>query len=212
MAEVKQNMFQLFADKTKLTVREREPLTSGSMNVYQAQFQFSADWEGLARTAVFQAGGESRSVLLDETGACAIPWETLEKPGVHLRAGVCGTRGTEAVLPTVWADCGIIQEGATPGEAGRPPTPELWTQELAAKADGLDIDGLTLKLTAGERTLSQVKLPGQEGGASGHSGLSGRDAADQHPISSISGLAARLDRIPEPVEALTNHELEELLK
>lgn len=205
-------MFQLYADKNRLLVQQREPLTSGSVNAYPVQFQFSPDWEGLNRTVVFQAGGASRSVLLDGTGTCGVPWEVLEKPDVHLRAGVYGSRSGDVVLPTVWADCGIIQEGAKPGEDAKPPTPALWEQELAAKADGLDVDGLTLKLTAGARTLSQVKLPAHEDGVSDHRKLTGREAEDQHPISSISGLTDQLNRIPEPVEALTNSELEDLLK
>lgn len=44
-----------------------------------------------------------------------------------------------------------------------------------------------------------------------HRALTHRDAAEQHPITAIAGLKAELDRIPEPVEALTNFELEEIL-
>ena len=51
-----------------------------------------------------------------------------------------------------------------------------------------------------------------QGGTTDHRGLSHRDAPEQHPISSIAGLKGELDRIPEPVEALTNSELEEMLK
>lgn len=45
-----------------------------------------------------------------------------------------------------------------------------------------------------------------------HSKLLGRDEPEQHPIKSIEGLEAKLLRIPAPTEALTNEELEELLK
>lgn len=130
-------MFVLYANKNQLTVRQREPVTSGSVNVYRVRFEFSADWEGLARTAVFQSGGESRSVLLDNSGECAIPWEVLSSYGQILSAGVYGTQGGEIVLPTVWADLGSIQEGAKPGQDARPPTPDLWEQRLAAKQDRL---------------------------------------------------------------------------
>lgn len=63
----------------------------------------------------------------------------------------------------------------------------------------------------------EVEIPGGgsgggEGGTSDHRALDNRDAAEQHPIGSISGLADELSRIPEPVEALTNEELEGLLK
>lgn len=45
-----------------------------------------------------------------------------------------------------------------------------------------------------------------------HRALTGRDAQDQHPVEAIEGLKDELMRIPEPTEALTNFELEEILK
>lgn len=130
-------MFELYANKTALTVRRREPLTSGMVNAAAARFEFSADWEGLTRTAVFQCGGTSKSVLLGADGQCAIPWEVLSSHGRPLMAGVFGTRGGEVVLPTVWASLGTILEGAAPTGERYPPTPELWEQELAGKQDKL---------------------------------------------------------------------------
>lgn len=197
-------MFILYADKTQLAVRKREPLTSGSVNVYEVRFELSPDWEGLTRTAVFKAGSESRSILLDESGECVIPWEVLATPGTALRAGVYGTRDEELVLPTVWENLGIIQEGVSPGETARPPTPDLWEQELGRKADGLSLDGLTLKLLSGAEALDHVELPppgGGEGGTSDHRHLTGRDAQDQHPVSAITGLQDILETIPVPMTA-----------
>lgn len=157
-------MFELYANKAALTVRRREPLTSGMVNAAATGFEFSADWEGLTRTAVFQCGGTSKSVLLGADGQCAIPWEVLSSHGRPLMAGVFGTRGGEVVLPTVWASLGTVLEGAAPAGERYPPTPELWEQELAAKGDNLDYDGLTLKLRSGERVLSEVAITGGEGG------------------------------------------------
>lgn len=187
-------MFVLYADKTRLTVRSKPPapLTSGSVNVWPARFEFSPAWDGLERRAVFRAvGTATRSILLEEDGVCAIPWEVLAKPGLHVYAGVYGTLGEETVLPTVWADLGLVELGAVPGEDARPPTPDLWQQELARKGDRLRYDGLNLSLMSGERTLSTVPVAGGgggEGGVSDHRLLTGRDAAEQHPIEAITGL------------------------
>lgn len=172
-------MFILTAAKNKLTLQPqtREPLTSGSVNVNTVRFEFSEEWSGLIRTAVFKAGAESRSVLLDETGECVIPWEVLTEPGVTLYAGLYGKQGSEIVLPTVWASLGTILEGVSAtGGAARPPTP----------------------------------TPGN--GVDDHRLLTHRDAENQHPIKAIGGLSEKLNAIPQPVEALTNSELEELLK
>nr|WP_325212941.1 hypothetical protein [uncultured Oscillibacter sp.] len=65
-------MFELYANKTQLCVRQMEPLTSGSVNVYNVRFAFSEDWEGLEKTAVFRAGDKSVSVLLGPEGTCVI--------------------------------------------------------------------------------------------------------------------------------------------
>lgn len=157
-------MFDLYAEKTQLCVRQREPVTSGSVNVYEAAFEFSEDWAGLEKTAVFRAGEKSASVMLGSSGACVIPWEVLATPGKRLEAGIYGVRGAEVVLPTVWADLGYILTGAAPGEEARPPTPDLWEQELAKKGDGLDYDGLTLRLKSGDKTLSSVDIVGGGGG------------------------------------------------
>ena len=133
-------MFQLYADKTKLTVRQREPVTSGSVNVYEARFEFSPDWDGLTRTAVFKSGSQAISVLLDETGQCVIPWEVTDPDdkGKALYAGIYGARDGTVVLPTVWASLGVILEGVSCcGANARPPTLELWRQELAQKQNKL---------------------------------------------------------------------------
>ena len=133
-------MFVLCADKNKLTVRQREPVTSGSVNVYDVRFEFSEDWEGLTRTAVFRSGSQSVSVLLDDSGACVIPWEVTDPDDRQkmLYAGVYGTRDGTVTLPTVWASLGVIQEGVSCCGAGsRPPTPDLWRQELDRKQDRL---------------------------------------------------------------------------
>lgn len=207
-------MFVLCSSKARLTVRQREPVTSGSVNTFEAQFEFDDDWAGLTRTAVFRAGGESRSVLLDDSNACTVPWEVLAKPGIQLQAGVCGTQGGEIVLPTIWANLGVILEGVATGEDAQPPTPDLWRQELAGKGDrlGYTPDG-ALGLYAGGKLLSAVPAQGDGGdGASDHRLLTGRDAEGQHPIEAIEGLAGQLERIPEPVEPLTNEDLEEILK
>lgn len=180
-------MFVLYADKTQLAVREKEPVTSGSVNVYHAQFEFSDDWDGLTRTAVFQAGSVSRSVLLDESGTCTVPWEVLKTPRISLAAGVCGEKDGDVVLPTVWAWLGLIMEGAAPGEDAQPPTPDLWEQELAKKQDklhgqadqlvGFDDQGNAVPVDAAE-AMQGPPRPGVPPGGSPGQVLTKKTAAD----------------------------------
>ena len=143
---------------------EREPVTSGSVNVYRARFEFSPDWEGSNRKAVFKAGKELRTVLLDDGGGCVIPWEVLTFHGMTLTAGVFGARG-DAILPTTWASLGTVLEGVPTASPGaRPPTMDAWEQALAGKGDKLVYDGLNLSLTAGDKPLSTVQIAGGGGG------------------------------------------------
>lgn len=197
-------MFILYANKNQLTVRKREPVTSGSVNVYRVRFDFSDDWDGMSRTAIFRAGAESRAVLLDDDNETVIPWEVLKVPSLPLYCGVYGAIDSRVVLPTIWASLGTILEGA-PGDSpgARPPTPDLWEQELAKKGDALAYDGLNLSLLSGDKTLSSVEITGGggEGGTSDHRLLSNRDAEGQHPIDAITGLRAALESIPIPMTA-----------
>lgn len=156
-------MFRLYANKNKLEVRKKEPVTSGSVNVYTCRFEFSQDWTGLTRKAVFIGSGNTIQVLLDESGECTIPWEVLTTPGWTLYAGVYGS-AVETALPTIKASLGQILEGVTGGDDAQPPTPDLWEQELAKKGDNLKYteDG-ALGLYSGEKFLSSVYLQGGGG-------------------------------------------------
>ena len=212
------SIFSLNADKSRLTVVQREQITSGSVNVYKVRFSFNSDWDGLDRTAVFKSGSRTISVRLDDSGVCAIPWEITspDSKDKMLFVGCCGTRGGETILPTIWASLGVVAEGASCcADASRPPMPSGWEQELVRKGVKLGYTiGGELGLYAGGELLSSVPIGagGQGTGESDHRLLTGRDAEGQHPIRSISGLTEELGRIPVPVEPLTNFELEALLK
>lgn len=205
-------MFKLYAKKNELTVKQREQLTSGSVNVNQVEFTFSADWEGLTKTAVFRAGELTRELQMDATSVCVIPWEVLKVSGVSVCAGIYGSAsGGEIVLPTVWAQLGTVLEGASPGETARPPTPDLWEQELAKKQDkltgepgqivGFDEDGSAVaqENTGGSGGVGPPGPPGPQGepgadgppgpegpqGGPGVPGPEGKPGADGAPIGTV---------------------------
>ena len=54
-------------------------------------------------------------------------------------AGVYGTKNGTVVLPTIWATLGTIKEGASPGENTQPPTPDVYSQILAAASKAEEI-------------------------------------------------------------------------
>lgn len=132
-------MIILTASKSCLTASRRELLVEGAVNVNIVQFVFSSDWDGLTKTAVFQAGSDKYSVLLNESNEAPIPWEVLQNPHRTLYAGVYGTNGESLVLPTIWTSLGIIQEGANPGQDTQPPTPDVYSQILQVAKDAEDV-------------------------------------------------------------------------
>lgn len=114
---------KLKVDDQHIKVQEPEFLVAGSVNEYQAEFDFSPDWEGYSRTAVFLPGGGT-PVESDLTGGvCVIPWEVLRQDG-WLRIGVYGVSG-EKRRPTIYTDSLYVHQGAGPGATPRPPTPDL---------------------------------------------------------------------------------------
>ena len=185
-------MFIRAADKNKLTIRQRETLTSGSVNVNRVRFQFSAEWTGLTKTAVFQAGDKTVSVLLDPSEECAVPWEVLSLHGYAVLCGVRGTLNGEMVLPTIWAGLGKVLEGTSGGNpAEPPPTPDVWEQALSKKGDNLSYTASgQLGLFSGNTLLSSVPavgggdgefipVPGPQGppGPKGDPGPAGKDGS-----------------------------------
>ena len=117
-------------------------------------------------------------------------------------------------LPTAWADLGAILEGVPGDGAGtKPPTPDIWEQELDRKGDALAYDGLNLSLKAGAKTLSAVEITGGGGsGVSDHRSLSHRDAKNQHPIDAITGLFDRLERTMTKDNALSVSEILKIME
>ena len=173
-------MFLLHVEKNKLILLKREPVTSGSVNIYDVRFEFSADWEGLDRVAVFRAGCVSREVQLGPSGACLVPWEVLRVPGYQLEVGVYGKQGEEVVLPTAWVSLGMILEGVILEDVpagGLPPSlPGLWEQELARKGDRLSYtEEGELGLYSGDKLLSSVPVSGG-GSEPGEQGPPGKSA------------------------------------
>ena len=131
-------------------------LTAGMVGA-AVTFSFSGEaWAALEKIAVFRAGNVRRDVTAWEDGTCAIPWECLRMPGEHLLAGVYGADGDgTVVIPTVYADCGVIQPGADPtGDPAADPDTPFFTPML-------------------ERALAEAKASGLFDGAAGPAGAPG---------------------------------------
>lgn len=103
-------MIKLRADKSNLVVLRREYVTTGSSRVYETQFEFSSDWDGLSKLVLFRCGDDEPTapVLLPLNNRCQIPTSILYQPGKMLYIGVMGVFNdsvgelTEDRLPEWW--------------------------------------------------------------------------------------------------------------
>ncbi len=138
-------MITLSLDKNRIQLLESETLTSGSKNVYTCQFSFDESWEGLERTAFFQAGRIKRAVLLDEENKCQIPDEVLAISGENLHVGVRGTRGGELVLPSRMANLGYIHIGADSAEFTEP-SADVYGHILDMSKEAIEVSNETQKI------------------------------------------------------------------
>lgn len=132
-------MFQIQVNANKAWITQRETLTmySTGNDTVQIDMDFGSEWDNLSKIAVFRAYDCQIDVAMtDDT--VEIPVNVLLKPNVHLMLGIYGVNGTgTVVIPTVWADLGIIQPSPNPTDADNygPPALDLYAQVAAlAKA------------------------------------------------------------------------------
>lgn len=122
------NPIQLSVTGNEIALLAQPVLTAGTVGM-PVEFNFDEAWETLEKTAVFQANGKT----LDQIhlrNKTVVPWELLRSPGCRLRIGVYGASADGTVqIPTLWADLGVIQPGAEPGndESASPALP-VWQQ------------------------------------------------------------------------------------
>ena len=128
-------MIQIIVQVQKASCRKSsgERITTGMVGK-KVSFDFSAEWDGLVKTAVFEGSGVKKDVALSGNAA-EIPHECLTVPGGMLRVGVFGTDGT-IQTPTVYTDIGQIEQGADPsGDTSADPTLPIWAQLQAMMGD-----------------------------------------------------------------------------
>lgn len=108
-------------DKNNISIEGSELITSGSVKTNFVEFQFSEDWDGLAKTVIFQTKKVSIPVILEKDQIIVpIPWEAMAFPKEDIQMGVYGVRfddettedkDEEVVLPTIWTSLGKVTQG-----------------------------------------------------------------------------------------------------
>ena len=115
-------------------------LTAGMVGI-PVTIDFDDSWEGLSRNLICRGGlgyenfeGIAKTILGIETSAKVAPEVMVAGKVLYLGIEGYNDDGT-LVIPTIWASCGAIQDGAkTEGECSEDPTLPIWSQ-LQAKLD-----------------------------------------------------------------------------
>jgi len=137
----------IVANKADAYAKNIATLTSGMAGA-EIEFEFSSEWEGLSKTAVFKAGSTTKYVILTTSNKCPIPYECLTTARVNLIVGVYGTNGDNVIIPTIYCSLGLISEGTAvtgsePGEI----TQSLYNQ-VVALIDDCEDELVNVKETA----------------------------------------------------------------
>lgn len=176
-------MTEITINRTCVIVKRCERFTSGMVGA-RIKFSFSSEWAGLSKTAVF-TNGDTTIDVLNVADEITIPHEVLAISGKKLKVGVYGytvgdNGNIEIAIPTVYADLGRVVKGADPsGDESTEPSLPVWAQ---MQSDVSDLD----------TRVTELEEHGG-GGTSDHRQLTNRDAANQHPITAITGLQTALD-------------------
>ena len=123
-------------------------LTSGMVGI-PVTIEYDEAWEGLTKNLVCRCSGqdsgstEQRAIL--NVGNTAVVAHEVMQAGKHLWLGVEGYNADGTlVIPTTWAMCGVIKNGANTGEdLSAEPTLPIWGQ-LQALIEQLDREGIPI--------------------------------------------------------------------
>ena len=159
-------MFTVLCKKACAEMSCRRPLlTAGMAKAETVKFQFSADWDGISKTAVFTDGVKTVDVLppVWDGDTVLIPPEILAVAGRYARVGVYGTNASGVVLPTVWVSLGKVQPATEPsGDPSADPTLPVWAQLQEQIGDLND-----LRTYSKDNLVAAINEARQSGGGGG---------------------------------------------
>lgn len=181
-------------------------------------FNFPAEWDGFAKTAIFTNGETKISVVLNENGKlctgeneCCIPHEVIKAPAFTVSVfGVSGDKRATTQIAQVSVKPSGYGEGATPAE----PTPTEYEQLVAiansaeqlAQSVRSDADSGAFKGDKGEQGNKGDK--GDTGavgakGDKGDKGDPGKDAVTDRAYSPTSENAQSGKAVAEAIQTVT---------
>lgn len=174
-------------DHQHISVTRGQSVVSDSVRYLTAQFGFSEDWDGTAKTAIFSGKGGTYEVLLTND-ACTVPYEVISG---RFGVSVFGVRNGVRITTDTAYLC-VQQSGYTPGETPSEPTPSVYEQLMDKIADEetnreTADDTLSERLTAEEtaRTAADKALTDTINGKADKAAVEAETAAREADIAAI---------------------------
>lgn len=161
---------KVYCDGTRIRCLHEIKLTVG-MSGAPIEFDFSSEWDGLGKTAVFTCDG-TKDVILDAEGKAVVPHEILTTPGMDVVVGVYAVHedGTTWPAPTPLCRIGRVEAGADPsGDESYPPTPDVGEQAAAAASKALEAAAEAQEAAADiQRRADAGEFDGKDGSDGGY--------------------------------------------
>ena len=98
-------------------------------------FEFSDDWEGTVRHAIFSGGEHSYTVILEDD-QCLAPWEVTDLP--NFTVSVVGYKGEDVRITTNKYFITPGESGYVEGETPSEPTPDVYAQLTGMVQEAID--------------------------------------------------------------------------
>lgn len=175
-------------------------LAADSIKYLEAEFHFAGhDWDGFTKTAYFLNDGKKIALTLADNRITA-------DMGLNLTEGewavkLSGVKG-DARITTTTQRLYVRGFGSTDGEL--PDVTATQAEQLQAQIGDL----ADLETESKDNLVAAINEAAQSGGGGGgtadHTKLKNRDAAEQHPMSAITGLEAALDGKAAKTDKLAN--------
>lgn len=198
-------MFILQVLKDDLKVLQREAITSNTDYVYNVQFKFSSEWKDLDKKVLFKVTGKCKTLQL-YGDSCEVPTEILKAGGSNLICGIMGLTGDEIVIPALWTSLNKLPLNSSSGSS-------IPSSAVKPSGSGGSPSKPVQPVDPEEPDNPDTPTPI----ITDHNNLTNRNAANAHPISSITGLADKLDEIEKELSkkfsavAMTKEQLQEIL-
>ena len=158
-------MIKVYCNGTHIRCLQRGELNVGMAGA-PVEFDFSSEWDGLGKTAVFRCDGE-KDKILGADGKTTVPHEILTTPGMDVEVGVYAVKedGTTWPAPTTYCKIGRVGEGADPsGDESYPPTPGVGEQAVAAAGAALQAAAEAQEVAADiQRRADAGEFDGRDG-------------------------------------------------